>query len=231
MRRTFNSLLYWDPKQCLLHSSIYVQNLGLKKEHRKWNELEEKPSFSGQGALLLGVCIVQPVALERYATASRHAHCRIHCLLQTITCALWLQKSYMFRKRLNSTHTPCVSTMLLRSIWNGEDLKSLLPSSGPETCFFNPIPTYVLHEFVDELFPILVHLCILWLAKGFPSANQNCATVLSSLQKLRLKPENSCQSWTLHLYWRLLRRFWLSNWVCHVEKQVTLCYNTILGRG
>lgn len=54
-----------------------------------------------------------------------------------------------------STHSTQFCLDWLKMV-DGKELKSLLLSFLPKMCTFYPIPTFLLHEFVDELLPFLV---------------------------------------------------------------------------
>ena len=70
------------------------------------------------------------------------------------------------------------------------ELKSLLLSSPSKSCLLDPIPTFLLKEFIDELLPFLVQLCNASLAEGCLPESQKRAIIRPEIKKPGMDPDN-----------------------------------------
>ena len=70
------------------------------------------------------------------------------------------------------------------------ELRSLLLSSPSKTCALDPIPAFLLKEFVDELLPFLVQLCNTSLVEGCLPGSQKRAIIRPEIKKPGLDPDN-----------------------------------------
>jgi hypothetical protein len=70
------------------------------------------------------------------------------------------------------------------------ELKALLLSSPSKTCKLDPIPAFLLKEFIDELLPFLAQLCNTSLAEGCLPESQKRAIIRPEIKKPGLDSDN-----------------------------------------
>jgi hypothetical protein len=68
------------------------------------------------------------------------------------------------------------------------ELRRVILSSPPKSCELDPIPTFLLQEFVDTLLPLLTTLCNLSLQEGTLPSSQKRSILISALKGGGLDP-------------------------------------------
>ena len=71
-----------------------------------------------------------------------------------------------------------------------EEVRKLLIRSPPKSCSLDPLPTFILREFLEELLPFICTMCNLSLQHGLLPESQKEAIVTPILKKHDLDPDN-----------------------------------------
>jgi hypothetical protein len=77
----------------------------------------------------------------------------------------------------------------LNSVTSAE-LRRIILSSPPKSCELDPIPTFLLHEFIDILLPLLTTLCNRSLQEGILPSTQKRSILIPALKSGGLDPTN-----------------------------------------
>jgi len=70
------------------------------------------------------------------------------------------------------------------------DVRKMLLASPVKSCSLDPLPTFLLREFVDDLLPFICTMCNASLREGFLPESQKAAIITPVLKKSNLDPED-----------------------------------------
>ena len=71
-----------------------------------------------------------------------------------------------------------------------DSLRTLLQSTSNASCGLDPIPTFIVREFSEDLLPFLLILCNRSILEGILPPTQKGALIRPSLKKADLDPED-----------------------------------------
>ena len=71
-----------------------------------------------------------------------------------------------------------------------EEVRKFLIRSPPKSCSLDPLPTFILREFLDELLPFICIMCNVSLQHGLLPESQKAAIVTPILKKHDLDPDD-----------------------------------------
>ena len=72
-----------------------------------------------------------------------------------------------------------------------EEVRRFLIQSPPKSCSLDPLPTFILREFMDELLPFIHIMCNISMQHGVLPESEKSAIVTPILKKYDLDPNNS----------------------------------------
>ena len=71
-----------------------------------------------------------------------------------------------------------------------DEVRKFLIRSPPKSCSLDPLPTFILREFLDELLPFICTMCNVSLQRGLLPESQKAAIVTPILKKYDLDPDD-----------------------------------------